>query len=116
MNARTITVALAALALLGTFVAHAAPKSGAELWLDCQAPSPYAKGLCAGFILGIFDSMTADNEINGFSACPPAGRSASEIEGIVVQWLSKHPHNHHLNAAGLVAEALSGEYRCRDTG
>jgi hypothetical protein len=94
-------------------------KSGQELNEACSDEIYFNKGLCSGYINGVFDVAEVFDEdpnksqwYGGWTACVPAGVKVGQLVEVVKKWLREHPEDWHYNASSLVAEAFSKTWPC----
>jgi hypothetical protein len=89
--------------------AAAAFKSGNELLQECaERPALF----CFGYIDAVSDAFVR-NILNGYEACVHKDVTADQLKDIVVQYLRLNPADRHLGAVGLVADAISKAFPCR---
>jgi hypothetical protein len=68
---------------------------------------------CLGYIAGILDaSMGAGKGVTGIEFCSPANVTVRQATDVVKKSLNDNPQLRHLNAATLVAAALSEAFPC----
>jgi hypothetical protein len=94
-------------------------ETGNSLKTECDggdvktSDGPYLLGRCIGYVVGIADVMSADNDVNGYRACIPTdGVTEAQLRDVVTRFLNAHPETRHLLAAGLVAQALHEAFAC----
>jgi hypothetical protein len=92
--------------------------SGQDLHERCGAASGMDRGLCVGYIQGVFDSGT-DGPPNGgtewpsgMTACVPEGVTSGQLTEVVTKWLREHPEDWHFSANSLAANALMATWPC----
>ena len=84
-------------------------RSGDDILVVCTGKNiPH----CTGYLMGIADAMDA-NPINGYRACIPQGVIGGQLQGVVVEYLTRNAALRHQAAAGLVAEAYEQGFPCR---
>jgi hypothetical protein len=111
---RTIITGAAALisAVMCSNVAAAMEDvSGALLKKICTAyadrPASTADGMCIGYVVGVMSVVVYTNYF-----CLPAKSTHSQATLVVKKYLSEHPEKLHLDADGLVLEALIEAFPC----
>ena len=114
-NISTITAA----AFLGTVMcsnvtAQFERVSGASLKMICGSyqdiPANTADGMCVGYVVGIMSLMEYINVL-----CLPVKATHAQAALVVQKYLSDHPEKLHLDAEGLVIDALQEAFPCTDT-
>ena len=103
-----MTTAAVALACLPAS-AETATAFYSALWNECSGDNTFQSGLCMGFVAGISDAMS----IAAIKACFPPGVTAGQTADVVKRFLGQHPERRHEAAAGLVAQALSEAFPCK---
>jgi hypothetical protein len=112
---RTIIIGVAAL-LLGTATGSEATTeleevSGALLKKICTSyvdrPSNVYDGMCIGYVVGVMSVVKYTNYF-----CLPSKSTQSQATLVVKKYLSGHPEKLHLDADGLVLEALIEAFPC----
>lgn len=102
---------VAALMILFAQPSAAGWMSGNELLQSCEETNEAIKyqqlARCMGYIMGVADTMSADNSVNGFRAKFTVGITVQQITDVVLKFLREHPEDRHYSANGLVAQALS---------
>jgi len=66
-------------------------------------------GACTGYILAVTDVLAANKGV-----CLHAGVTMAQIRDFVVKWLEANPQKRHLAAHGLVAQAMSEAFPCKN--
>jgi Rap1a immunity proteins len=88
---------------------------GNRLYVACRSSDHDLKFFCHGYVASISDSLgaqTADQD----HVCMPDGVRASQVEDIVVKYLSDHPEVRHYSAWSLGASALRLAFPCKEQG
>ena len=103
---RTFTV----LSLLASFSCNSYGFTGNEMLKDCEGYQDY----CLGYVTGIVEATDTYVEWKKMESgfCIPAGVSRGQLESVAVKYLKDNPSKLHLNAASLVANALSHSFPC----
>jgi hypothetical protein len=101
-------------ATLNAAPAHAAFKSGNDLFFWCSASRPDPDfdtkwGECLGYIIGAADSGERGNR----RICLPGEATIGEVRDTVIQYLVMNPQMRHYPADLLVTLALSQAFPCR---
>ena len=114
---RTITTATAALLniiLCSPVLAEVEDVSGELLKKLCTSyddrPANTLDGMCIGYVVGVTSVVEYTNYF-----CRPARSTHSQITLVVKKYLSEHPEKLHLDADGLVLEALMEAFPCTDS-
>jgi hypothetical protein len=107
---RAILVAIGLSLLVGN--AEAFYKDGDALFDKCSDDgASFNKGVCYGYILGVFDAL--ENRSNTF--CVPQGPQGATVQllvDVLSNYLRDHPETRHLPAADLVSVALKEKFPC----
>lgn len=110
------TIIAGATLLLGSLISsHVAAEfeglSGANLKNICASyidiPSSTPDGMCIGYVTGVMSVMEYINVL-----CIPVNATHSQATLVVQKYLSEHPERLHLNAEGLVIDALQEAFPC----
>jgi hypothetical protein len=119
---RTVVAALVILITIQPAFSHRKGfgfETGNSLKTECDgsdvgtSDESYLLGQCIGYVAGIADVMSADNDVNGYRACIPTdGVTEAQLRDVVMRFLNAHPETRHLLAAGLVAQALQEAFAC----
>ncbi len=87
--------------------------SGASLKNICASyvdiPSNAGDGMCIGYVTGVMSVMEYINVL-----CLPVNATHSQATLVVQKYLSDHPEKLHLNAEGLVIDALQEAFPCNN--
>ena len=110
------TTIIGAAALLGTVMcsnvaAEMEDVSGALLKKICTSysdrPASTLDGMCIGYVVGVMSVVEYTNYF-----CRPMKSTHSQAILVVKKYLSEHPEKLHLDADGLVLEALIEAFPC----
>ena len=110
------TTIIGAAALLGTVMcgnvaAEMEDVSGALLKKICTSyvdrPASTSDGMCIGYVVGVMSVVKYTNYF-----CRPDKSTHSQATLVVKKYLSEHPETLHLDADGLVLEALIEAFPC----
>ena len=103
-----VIAALVFAAALATVDARAEFFSGNKLHELCTDTSDFYRGLCSGFIVGVFDTKV------DIDFCTPAGGGVTtrQVEDIVKKHLNVSPEQRHKPAYILVIDALTAAFPC----
>jgi hypothetical protein len=88
-------------------------KHGLDLWdLEMRSGSLSKEDrmdatIAFGYVLGVSDVMTEAG-----TACQPKGATRGQVGDVVSKFLSDHPEQRHLSAAGLVTSAIARAFPC----
>jgi hypothetical protein len=88
-------------------------KHGLDLWDLERRSGPLSADdrmsgtLAFGYVLGVSDVMTEAG-----TACQPKGATRGQVGDVVSKFLSDHPEQRHLSAAGLVTSAILQAFPC----
>ena len=110
---RTTIIGAAALStvMCSNVAAEMEDVSGALLKKICTSyvdrPASTLDGMCIGYVVGV---MTVVEYTNYF--CRPIKSTHSQVTLVVKKYLSEHPEKLHLDADGLVLEALIEVFPC----
>jgi hypothetical protein len=107
---------LGAAALAATLPAHAGFDTGNRLFEDCSAENYFNRGYCGGYVTGIVDmleALSARGVIPKNTLCIPEGVTKGQLADVVKKYLGEHPERRHLDAGGLVPEALTASFPCK---
>jgi len=108
------SVALLSTVMCGNVIADSDDISGAYLKKICasyvEKPASTADGMCIGYVVGILSVMEYINAL-----CLPDKSTHSQATLVVQKYLSDHPEKLHLNADGLVIDALQEAFPCSST-
>ena len=74
-----------------------------DLFSKCSSSSP----LCAGYIAGVSDIMSTNDDI-----CLPSHATIQQVTDIVVKYLSDHPERRHYSASSEAGVALMQAFPC----
>lgn len=112
---RTISsVALLSTAMCSNVIAATDDISGAYLKKICasfvEKPANTSDGMCIGYVVGVMSVMEYINVL-----CLPDKSTHSQATLVVQKYLSDHPEKLHLNAEGLVIDALQEAFPCTST-
>jgi hypothetical protein len=87
--------------------------SGADLKKICASyidiPSTTSDGMCIGFVTGVMSVMEYINIL-----CLPDESTHAQATLVVQRYLSYHPGKLHLNAEGLVIDAIEEAFPCNN--
>lgn len=95
--------------------------TGNKLLSKCEEPAGAIRGVCLGYIIGIFDSLEVfkvlyPNIYSGTSICTKiynySELTTGQIERIVIKYLNDHPEDLHHPAGGIILWALSEAFPC----
>jgi hypothetical protein len=110
----TGTAALFSIALCSTVTAEAQDVSGALLKKLCASyldrPASTFDGMCIGYVVGVMSVVEYTNYF-----CRPVKSTHTQVTLVVKKYLSEHPEKLHLDADGLVLEALIEAFPCPDS-
>ena len=110
------TTIIGAAALLSTVMcsnvaAEMEDVSGALLKKFCTSyvdrPANIFDGMCIGYVVGVMSVVEYTNYF-----CRPVKSTHSQVTLVVKKYLSEHPEKLHLDADGLVLEALIEAFPC----
>jgi hypothetical protein len=89
-------------------------KSGNELLTDCQQPQVSSAGVCAGYILGVLDTVSESLGQRNTNAgvCIPAGLDEWQAANAVKKYLAQHREVGTKPAAYVVTEAARVAWAC----
>jgi hypothetical protein len=113
------TTIIGATALLGILIcspvtAEMEVVSGAALKKLCTAyvdrPASTMDGMCIGYVVGVMSVV----EYTGYF-CLPDNFTHSQATLVVKKYLSDHPEKLHMDADGLVLEALVDAFPCPES-
>ena len=112
MNIKVVVFALVMTASMG-----AQGKSfytGKWLLEKCDEKYGHRLDACLGYITGVHDTVATLAHWEGFAEymCTPKGVTSGQFRLVVMKHLNKHPEELHLNAGGLVLNALSEAFPC----
>jgi hypothetical protein len=110
----TSTAALLGTVMCSNAIANPDDISGAYLQKICasyvEKPENAADGMCIGYVVGVMSVMEYINVL-----CLPVKATDSQATLVVRKYLSDHPEKLHLNAEGLVIDALQEAFPCTCT-
>ena len=98
-------------------IANAGFLTGSELKEHCFKTGPYHKGICSGFIMGVFDGVILAEKTwatNSRSICPPKKVKSGQLKEIVVKFLDEETENLSKEASELVWDALILAFPCQN--
>lgn len=107
---------IAVAALLATLPAQAGFDTGNRLFEDCTATNYFNRGYCGGYVTGIVDmleALSARGVLPARTLCIPEGATKGQLADVVQKYLGDHPERRHLDAGGLVPEALNAAFPCK---
>jgi len=116
MRQTTITGAAALLGIVmcSNAVAEMEDVSGALLKDICTSyvdrPASTLDGMCIGYVVGVMSVVEYTNYF-----CRPVKSTHSQVTLVVKKYLSEHPEKLHLDADGLVLEALMEAFPCAES-
>jgi len=88
--------------------------SGALLKKICTSyvdrPASALDGMCIGYVVGVMSVVEYTNDF-----CRPMRSTHSQATLVVKKYLSEHPEKLHLDADGLVLEALTEAFPCTES-
>lgn len=95
----------------------AAFKTGNDLLRECEAgegpnPSMFQLGACAGYILGVADTIAFWSQVKDGKNCIPASSQAGQLKDIVVKHLKANPEVRHFDAHTLTYVAFRNAFNC----
>ena len=96
-------------------IANAGFLTGNELKEHCFKTGPYHKGICSGFIMGVFDGVYLSEKTwttNAHSICPPKKVTSGRLKDVVVKFLDEEIENLPKDASELVWDALILAFPC----
>jgi hypothetical protein len=86
--------------------------NGSELLEVCRGQD-LDLGFCAGYIIGVADSLSCKELINGSGWSPPLNQvTTRQVSKIALKWINEHPELHHYDVDALIARALSEAFPC----
>jgi hypothetical protein len=107
----TATAALLSIIMCSTVLAEVENVSGALLKKLCasydERPANTPDGMCIGYVVGVMSVLEYTNYF-----CRPVKSTHSQATLVVKKYLSEHPEKLHLDADGLVLEALIEAFPC----
>jgi hypothetical protein len=86
--------------------------NGNDLLESCSHDGGPESGVCLGYIMGIADTMSADQSVNGWTACIDLKVDANQVREVVVRALHREAAIRHKAARGLVAMAIAESFPC----
>jgi hypothetical protein len=90
-------------------------ESGNDLFLLCTEGSGFATSFCDGYVTGVADSVQLLTDRGAVKvACLQQHVDGDQVKDIVMQYLTAHPEQQHLGAAGLVFTALEAAFPCKE--
>jgi len=97
--------------------AMAAFKTGNDLLRECEAgegpnPNMFQLGACAGYILGVADTIAFWSQVKDGKNCIPASSQAGQLKDIVVKHLKANPEVRHFDAQTLTYLAFRNAFNC----
>jgi hypothetical protein len=113
MKQKTIIGAIALLSSMmsSNVAAEMEAVSGALLKNMCTSyvdrPASALDGMCLGYVVGVMSVLEYANYF-----CNPVKSTHSQVTLVVKKYLSEHPEKLHLDADGLVLEALIEAFPC----
>jgi hypothetical protein len=101
---------------LSAIPAHGGFVSGNDLLRYCESGGHLDYGVCAGYILGVADSLDREYLINSRlqRECTAKGSTRDQIVMVVKNHMNKHPEYLHLTAMNVVQSALIDAFGCDD--
>ncbi len=116
-HVRSIFVATAAFALMGSPSADASGKTG-DLLRQCEN---FQSGFCSGYIAGFYDGRTTeDYGMHEFKACFPVEEgglslavSFQQMVLVFIKWARDHPEFHHWDTWQGVRQAFADAFPCK---
>lgn len=106
---RTISRAIPVLIALSAIPVEASFLSGNDL-LD-QCITPRGQSICLGYVMGVADFLQRKDP-RDWHICLDKGISAEQIKDAVVRYLKTHIASRHVEASGLVANAIFETFPC----
>lgn len=106
---------LSAALLFGCLPAHAGFDTGNRLYEDCRAANYFNRGYCGGYVTGIVDTLEALQSrgvLPATALCVPEDATKGQLADVVLKYLEQNPERRHLEAGGLVPEALNRAFPC----
>jgi hypothetical protein len=107
---------LPGLLLLGCLPASAGFDTGNRIHEDCRSGNYFNRGYCGGYVTGIVDtieSLQARGALPANALCIPEGATKGQLVDVVIRYLEQNPERRHLEAAGLVPEAINAAFPCK---
>ncbi len=86
---------------------------GQKLYDQCtkgDAGDGMLAAICAGYVVGVVDSIEFREAMAGRHSCLASGVGARTLVDLTVQWLKEHPAERDLGAASAVLFAISDGY------
>lgn len=97
-------------------VANAGFDTGNRLHDDCASENYFNRGYCAGYIVGIVDtveSMQASGVLPKSALCIPEGVTKGQLADVVEKFLADNPVLRNQAAGSLVPQALNAAFPCK---
>ena len=103
----------------GTTASAGAFISGNKLYDFCKnyPGSKDRPETCSAYVIGIMVAMSyniPEGSLGTYRFCLSDGVRASQAADIVTAWLANNPKDRHIGAAGIVAQALSQAWPCKE--
>jgi hypothetical protein len=88
--------------------------TGNGLLAACQSTDNGQRGLCIGYIEGVFDTMAISLSYLGKDQCPRTmkGVTGKQIGDLVLNYLREHPEDRHTSAARIVSSVIALGFHC----
>ncbi len=84
-------------------------ENGNQLLARCQDnDSFFSKGVCNGYVVGVFEAMT----VHGYKCDLPKGVTNGQLVDIAIEYLRKNPKMRHHESVYLVSSALIDAFAC----
>jgi hypothetical protein len=102
--------------ILPCLTAHAGFDSGNRLYEDCASANYFNRGYCAGYIVGIVDtveSMQAGGVLPKSALCIPEGVTKGQLTDVVGKFLAENPVLRNQDAGSLVPQAINAAFPCK---
>ncbi len=97
-------------------ISNAGFLSGSKLKEHCFKTGSYHKGICSGFIMGVYDGVFLSEKTwatESHSVCPPKKVQSDQLKEIVVKFLDEETENLHQDASELVWDAFILAFPCK---
>lgn len=90
---------------------------GNELSADCaqyekDEGSPYRRGYCSGYIIGVVDDGDGMNGVWGCFSVPDNAKAGQVIK-VVIKWMNDYPEELHKPGDYVVTTALVKAFPCK---
>ena len=86
--------------------------AGNALYEHCTGDTSQ-QASCLSYIAGVADSTTCELLPPGFGWRPDSHMTLAQLQKVVVAFLIAHPEELHMQASGLVQEALTKAFPCK---